>query len=254
MTGLSQAAALSSLVEALNDTFNEALDLLPRMIEAYRAKQPLPRRNPSVINRVCAALSFVENDKPLFLTLAHLNDDGKVSYQTEEALVWIALEAATCATLEDNVCGVKRGRGFFGRFRGEVAPDSDSTISTASIHMLMRNTQSIGIRAAFLENFIRNAIEHIARTTAANTFEGSREFAQRHLENYQSQIEKIAPYFVDREAAVSLIKSISMPVTPIVIAQKLDDDCENLNGIPMTREHASAWRGYLGKLQGSAFT
>lgn len=246
------AAALSALTEALDDTFNEATDLLPQMVEAYKAQKAFPRRNPSIIGGICTALSFVDNGKPQFVTLAHLGDDGKISYQMEEARVWIALDAATCTALEDNVRVVKSKRGFFDRFRDRPTVEQDNTVMAASIHMLMRNTQSIAIRAAFLANFIRHSIEHIARISPANAFEGSKESAQRHLENYQRQIERIAPNFTDRSAALDLIKAMSMPFTPIIISEIEDDTSEKLNGIPMSREHASAWRNYLGKVQASA--
>ena len=252
MTGLTLTAALSALTEALDDTFNEATDLLPEMVEAYKAQKAFPRRNPSIIGGICTALSFVDNGKPQFVTLAHLGDDGKISYQMEEALVWIALDAATCTALEDNVRVVKSKRGFFDRFRDRPTVKQDDTVMAASIHMLMRNTQSIAIRAAFLANFIRHSIEHIARISPANAFEGSKESAQRHLENYQRQIEGIAPNFTDRAAALDLIKTLSMPFTPIIISRIEDDTCEKLNGIPMSREHASAWRNYFGKVQASA--
>lgn len=245
-------AALSALAEALDDTCNEAADLLPQMVEAYKTQKAFPRRNPSIIGGVCTALSFVDNGKPQFLTLAHLGDDGKVSYQMEEALVWIALDAATCTALEDNVRVVKPKRGFFDRFRDRSTVEQDNTVMTASMHMLMRNTQSIAIRAAFLANFIRHSIEHIARIGPANAFEGSKESAQRHLENYQREIERIVPNFTDKAAALDLIKALSMPFTPIIISEIEDDACEKLNGIPMSREHASAWRNYFGKMQASA--
>lgn len=248
---LSQVMALSALAKALDDTFNEAEELLPQMIEACRAKKPLPRRNTLITSRVCAALSFVENGKPRFLILAHFHD-GKISYEVEEVLVWIAIEAETCAALEDSVCGVKHERGLFGRFRDRSTLGSNKTIQTASIDILMRNTQSIAIRAAFLANFIRHSIERIARSSAETAFEDSEEAAQRHLESYLKQMERIIPNLVDKVAAVELLKSLSMPITPVIIAQIEDDACEKLNGIPMMKEHASAWRDYLGKLQGSA--
>jgi hypothetical protein len=106
---LSQAAALSALAEGLADLFREAVDLLPRMIEAERAGKPLPKRDPAPMASVCAALSFVQDGSRQFITLAHL-DGGKVSYQTQETLVWVALDAATRQSIEEQVPGVTQCR------------------------------------------------------------------------------------------------------------------------------------------------
>jgi hypothetical protein len=246
---LSQTAALSALAEGLAHLFNEAVDLLPRMIKAEQAGKPLPRRDPAGLASVCAALSFVQDGRPQFLTLTHL-DGGKVFFHMQEALVWIALDAETCLSIEEHVPGVTRAPGWLGNLLSRSKPGPDATVGTSYSHVLMRNTQNIAIRAAFLARFVRFSIEYMANMTPANRFAPAEESAQRHFEAYQRDIERLAPGFVDRPAAAALLTSLSFPFVPLIVAELEDADCEKLNGIPMSREHKAAWLKLLGNLQG----
>jgi hypothetical protein len=247
----SQTAALSALAEGLTRLFNEAVGLLPRMIEAEKAGKPLPRRDPACLDAVCAALSFVEDGRPRFLTLAHV-DGGKVSYQMQEALVWIALDAVTCHSIEEHVPGVTRAKGWFANFGNRQEPEPDAAQLKAYRHVLMQNTQNIAIRAAFLARFVRFSIEYIASLTPENRLAPDAETAQRHFEAYQGDIEhRLASCFVDHPAARNMLVSLSFPFVPFIVAEVEDAECERLNGIPMNREHHAAWLKYFGELHGA---
>lgn len=246
---LSQTAALSALAEGLTHLFNEAVDLLPRMIEAEKAGKPLPQRDPARLATVCAALSFVQDGRPQFLTLTHL-DGGKVFFHMQETLVWIALDGETCRGIEDHVPGATRAPGWLRNFLSRPKPGPDATLATAYSHVLMRNTQNIAIRAAFLARFVRFSIEYIANATPANRFTPAEESARRHFEAYQRDIERLSPYFVDRPAAANLFTSLSFPFAPLIVAELEDADCEKLNGIPMSRAHKAAWLKQFGNMQG----
>jgi hypothetical protein len=245
----SQTAALSALAEGLTHLFNEAVDLLPRMIEAAKAGKPLPQRDPARLASVCAALSFVQDGRPRFLTLAHL-DGEKVFLHMQETLVWIALDAETCRSIEDHVPGVTRAPGLLRIFGSRPKPGPDATLMNAYSHVFMRNTQNIVIRAAFLARFVRFSIEYIANSTAGNLFAPAMESAQRHFEAYQGEIERLAPYWVDKPAAADLLTSLSFPFVPLIVTELEDANCEKLNGVPMTREQHAAWLKLFGNLQG----
>jgi len=245
----SQTAALSALAEGLTDLFNDAVKLLPRMIAAEKAGRPLPQWNPTRLDSVCSALSFVADGRQQFLTLAHL-DGGKVFYRMQEALVWIVLDATTCHGIAEHVPGVTRAPGLFRNLWSRPKPGPDTVLTNTYSHVLMRNTQSIAIRAAFLARFVRFSIEYIANLTPANRLAPAEESAQRHFEAYQLDIERLAPCFVDRPAAANLLTSLSFPFVPFIVAQPEDEDCEKLNGVPMTREHKAAWLKHFGDLQG----
>ena len=245
----SQTAALSALAEGLANLFNEAVDLLPRMIKAEKAGRALPRRDPASMASVCAALSFVQDGRPQFLTLTHL-DGGRVFFHMQETLVWIALDAEMCRGIEDHVPGVTRAPGWLGNLLSRPKPGPDAALGTTYSHVLMRNTQNIAIRAAFLARFVRFSIEYIANATPANRFAPAEESARRHFEAYQRDIERLSPYFVDRPAAANLLTSLSFPFVPLIVAELEDADCEKLNGIPMSRAHKAAWLKQLGNLQG----
>jgi hypothetical protein len=247
----SQTAALSALAEGLTRLFNEAVDLLPRMIAAEKAGKPLPRRDPAGWDSVCAALSFVGDGRPQFLTLAHL-DGEKVFLHMQETLVWIALDAVTCRGIEDHIPEVTRAPGWLGwlrSFRSRPGPGPDAAQLKAHRHVLMRNTQNIAIRAAFLAHFVRFSIEYIANLTPANRFAPATESAQRHFEAYQRDIERLAPSWVDWPVAANLLTSLSFPFAPLIVAQFEDTGCERLNGVPLTREQNAAWLKYFGTLQ-----
>jgi hypothetical protein len=245
----SQTAALSALAEGLARLFNEAVGLLPRMIEAEKAGKPLPRRDPTRLEAVCDALSFVQDGRPQFLTLAHL-DGGNVSYRMQETLVWIALDAVTCQSIEEHVPGVTLAKGWFANFGARQEPEPDAAQMNAYRHVLMRSTQNIAIRAAFLARFVRFSIEYIANLTPESRLAPNTATAQRHFEVYQGDIEhRLAPCFVDHPAAANLLTSLSFPFVPFIVAQVEDTDCEKLNGIPMSREHHAAWLKHFGDLQ-----
>jgi hypothetical protein len=248
---LPQTTALSDLAVGLNRLFDEAVEMLPRMIEAEKANEPLPQRDPLTITNICDALSFVENGRPKFLTLAHL-DDGKISYRMQEVLVWVALETATCRAIEEKVHGVKRVRGgLLQRFRSQPQQGSEPTLEKSYNHAIMGKTQNTAIRAAFLANFVRFSIDHIASSEPAKVLEPSVERAQRYFNAYQIDIERLAPHFADTPAAASLLKSMSFPMLPIIIADLEGTNCEKLNGVPMKLEHFVAWRNRFADMQGS---
>ena len=245
----SQTAALSALAEGLAHVFDDAVKLLPRMITAEKAGKPLPQWDPARLASVCSALSFVADGRKQFLTLAHL-DGGKVFYHVQEALVWIALDAATCRGIENHVPGVTRAPGWLRGLWSRPEPGPDAALMTAYSHVLMRNTQNIAIRSAFLARFVRFSIEYIANATPANRLQPAPESAQRHFEAYQRDIERLAPCFVDKPAAANLLTSMSFPFVPFIVAELEDADCEELNGVPMNREHKAAWLKHFGDLQG----
>jgi hypothetical protein len=118
-------------------------------------------------------------------------------------------------------------------------------------NLLMGNTQNIAIRAAFLARFVRFSIAYMANATAANRLAPDVESAQRHFEAYQGDLERLAPFWVDKPAAAHLCTSLSFPLVPLIMAQLEDADCEKLNGIPMSRAHKAAWLKHLGNLQGA---
>jgi hypothetical protein len=221
------------------------------MIEAAKAGKPLPQRDPARLAAVCAALSFVQDGRPQFLTLAHF-EGGKVSYRMQEALVGIALDAVTCRSIEEHVSGVTRAPGLPRSFGTRPKPGPEPALMNGYRNLLMGNTQNIAIRAAFLARFVRFSIEYIANATAANPLAPAVESAQRNFEAYQRDLERLAPFWVDKPAAAHLCTSLSFPLVPVIVAQLEDPDCEKLHGVPMTREHKAAWLKHLGTLQGAS--
>jgi hypothetical protein len=239
------------LAEGLGNMFHESVGLLPRMSEAANARKPLPKRDPARLAFVCSALSFVEGGRRQFLTLAHI-EDGKVSFQMQETLVLIALDAMTCISIEEQISGAARTPGWFGNFRARGKDKPDSTLMNAYGHLLMRNTQNIAIRAAFLARFARFSIEYMAHMTPANRFAPAPDRAQRYFEAYQEDIERHVTAFVDRPAAANLCKSLSFPFVPLIMAELEDKNCERLNGIPMSAAHKAAWLKHFADLQSGA--
>jgi hypothetical protein len=239
------------LAEGLGNVFHESVTLLPRQAEAAKAGKPLPKHDPARLAFVCGALSFVEGGRPQFMTLAHL-EDGKISFQMQEALVWMALDATTCASIEEQVPGAARATGLFRGFGSRAKDKPDPTLMKAYSQVLMRNTQNIAIRAAFLARFVRFAIEYMAHMTPANRFAPAPETAQRYFEAYQSDIERHVSCFVDRQAAANLCQALSFPFAPVIIAELEDKNCERLNGVPMSAAHKAAWLQHFGEMQAGA--
>ena len=164
--------------------------------------------------------------------------------------MWIALDAATCRSIEEHVPGVTRAPGLPSKFR--VSPEAGAGRSAherSHNHVLCRNTQNIAVRAAFLARFVRFSIEYIANLTPANRFAPAMESAQRHFEAFQGDIERHVTCFVDRPAAANLCASLTFPFVPLIIAELEDANCEKLNGVPMSREHNAEWLKYFGSLQ-----
>jgi len=244
----SQTAALTALAEGLGHLFHEAVHLLPRMMMAAKEGKPLPKRDPARLAFVCAALSFVEGGRTQYLTLAHV-EDGKVSFHTQEALVWIALDAETCASIEEHIPGAARATGLFRGFGARAKKKPDAALMSAYSDLLMRNTQNIAIRAAFLERFVRFSIEYIANRKPDNRFAPAPEAAKMYFAAFQDDIERHVSSFVDRPQAANLCKSLSFPFAPLIVATLEDKDCERLNGIPMSAEHKAAWLKRYGALQ-----
>jgi hypothetical protein len=247
---ISQTAALSALADGLADLSSEAIELLPRMSEAKRAGKSFPKRDPARLASVCAALSFVEDGRPQFLTLAQF-DGEKVSYAMQEALVWVAIDAVTCQSIEEQVPGAQRAPGLLGRLLSRPKPEPDAPLLNAYRDVLLRNTQDIAIRSAFLSRFVQFSIEYIANSTPDTRMAPAVESAQRHFKVFQDDIERYVPSLVDRPAAGKLCASLSFPLVPFIVAQLKDEGCEELNGVPMTRENKAAWLKYLAEVQGT---
>ena len=256
----SQNEALGSLANALNDLFQEAVDLLSRMTKARQAGKPFPRRDPARLAAVVSALSFVEGGRKKFLTLAHIDEDKishrrHISYRQQEVLVWIALDAQTCCSIEElNIPGLTGASGsIFGSIfdsKGGSKPAPDAALMDQYRTVLLLNTQRIALRAVFLAHFVRFAIEYMALTTPETPFPAiDPAVPQRHFEAFQHDVERAAPSWVDGPSLTAVGTSLSMRWPPLVIAQEYDSNCEDLNGIPMTREHKAAWMKSLGDMQ-----
>jgi len=259
----SQNEALGSLANALTDLFEEAVDLLPRMAKARQAGKPFPRRDPARLTAVVSALSFVEDGRKRFLTLAHIDEDKNshrqhISYRQQEVLVWIALDAQTCLSIEEvNIPGLTRASGsIFGSIFGskggsQSAPDP--ALMDQYRTMLLRNTQSIALRAVFLAHFVRFAIEYMTLSTPETPFPPiDPAVPQRHFEAFQRDVERAAPSWVDGPSLTAVGTSLSMRWPPLIIARDYNSNCDELNGIPMTREHKEAWMKSLGEMQAGA--
>jgi hypothetical protein len=258
-----QNEALGSLANALTDLFQEAVDLLPRMTKARQAGKPFPRRDPARMEAVVSALSFVEDGRKKFLTLAHIDEDKishrqHISYRQQEELVRIALDAETCRSIEEvNIPGLTRASGsIFGSIfglKGGSKSAPDAALMDQYRIVLLRNTQSIALRAVFLAHFVRFAIEYIALTTPETPFPPlDPAVPQRHFEAFQRDVERAAPSCVDGPSFTAVGTSLSMRWPVLVIAQEYDSNCDELNGIPMTREHKAAWMKALGEMQAAA--
>jgi hypothetical protein len=254
----SQNEALGSLAKALTDLFQEAVGLLPRMAEARQAGKLFPRRDPARLAAVTSSLSFVEDGRAKFLMLAHIEDDASqkrmVSYQQQEALVWIAIDAETCHSIEVTIPGLTHANGsIFGSIfglKGGSKPAPDAALMDQYRIVLLRNTQRIALRAAYLAHFVHFAIENMALNATKTPFPPlDQAVAQRHLEALQRDIDRLAPSIVDGPAAAALLTSCSMRWPPLVIAQVCDSNCDDLNGVPMTREHKEKWMKALGEMQ-----
>jgi hypothetical protein len=256
----SQNEALGSLATALTDLFEEAVDLLPRMTKARQAGKPFPRRDPARLAAVVSALSFVEDGRNKFLTLAHIDEDKTshrqhISYRQQEDLVWIALDAETCCSIEEaNIPGLTRASGsifssiFGSNGRSQAAPDA--ALMDQYRVMLLLKTQSIAMRAVFLAHFVRFAIEYIALATPETPFPPlDPAVPQRHFEAFQRDVERMAPSVVDSSSFIAVGSSFSMRWPVLVIAKEYDANCDELNGVPMTREHKAAWMKSLGDMQ-----
>jgi hypothetical protein len=253
----SQNEALGSLATALTDLFEEAVDLLPRMTEARQAGKPFPRRDPARLAAVTSSLSFVEAGRTRFLMLAHIEDEAQkrmVSYQQQEMLVWIAVDAETCHSIEAAIPGLTHASGsIFGSMfglKGGSKPAPDAALMDQYRIVLLRNTQRIALRAAYLAHFVRFAMENMARSTPETPFPPlDHAVAQRHLEAFQRDVDRLAPLLVDGPAAAALLTSCSMRWRSLVIAQVCDSNCDDLNGVPMTRAHKEVWMKALGEMQ-----
>jgi hypothetical protein len=256
----SQNEALGSLANALTDLFQEALDLLPRMTEARQAGKPFPRRDPARVAAVVSALSFVEDGRKKFLTLAHIDEDKishrqHLSYRQQEVLVWIALDAKTCCSIEEvNIPGLTRASGsIFGSIfglKGGSNPAPDAALMDKYRIVLLLNTQRIALRAVFLAHFVRFAIEYMALATPKTPFPPiDPAVPQRHFEAFQRDVERMALSVVDSPSFTAVGSSLSMRWPPLVIAREYDSNCDELNGVPMTREHKAAWMKSLGDIQ-----
>jgi hypothetical protein len=251
----SQNEALGSLANALNDLFQEAVDLLPRMTKARKAGKPFPRRDPARMAAVISALSFVEDGRKKFLTLAHIeNHEGKLSYRQQDALVRIALDAETCHSTEVTIPGLTRASGsiFSSAFglKGGSKSAPDAALMDQYRMVLLLKTQSIAVRAVFLTHFVRFAIEYIALSTPETPFPPiDPTVPQRHFEAFQRDVERVAPSMVDGPSFIAVGESLSMRWPVLIIAQEYDSNCDDLNGIPMTGEHKAAWMQSLGEMQ-----
>jgi len=252
----SQNEALGSLANALTDLFQEAVDLLPRMTTARKAGKPFPRRDPARLAAVVSALSFVEDGRNKFLTLAHIDEDKishrqHISYRQQEVLVWIALDAQTCCSIEEvNIPGLTRASGSIFGSKGGSEPAPDAALMDQYRMVLMRNTQNIALRALFLAHFVRFAIEYIALSTPETPFPAiDPAVPQRHFEAFQRDVERVAPSMVDGPSFIAVGESLSMRWPVLVIAQEYNSNSDDLNGIPMTREQKAAWMQYLGDIQ-----
>jgi hypothetical protein len=255
----SQNEALGSLANALTDLFQEAADLLPRMTEARQAGKPFPRRDPARMAAVVSALSVVEDGRRRFLTLAHIVEDETshkpmISYQQQETLVQIALDAETCHSIEVTIPGLTRASGsiFASIFGSKSAPDA--ALMDQYRVMLLLKTQSIALRAVCLTHFVRFAMEYMTLCTPETPFPPlDPAVPQRHFEAFQRDVERLAPSLVDGPSTTAVLSSCSrLPWPPLVIAQAYDSNCDDLNGVPMTREHKAAWMKSLGDMQGSS--
>src|SRR5262245_16642041 len=242
-----QRQALTALAQAFTDLFIEAGDLLPLLIAAEQKRKPFPRWDTAHLAAVAAALSFVEDGRPKFFTLAHI-DDGKVDLREQEELVWIAMDAETCRSIA-GVPELTRARGLGSFFGFGSSPQS-----AQHRHILQRNTQSIAIRAAYLAHFTRFALEYSTSMTPETLFSPAVEMAQQHFQSYQRDIERIAPALVDQGAARSLLMSLSFPIVPLIVAHPEDENSRKLNGIPLTRELEAACLNFLAKQQSQALT
>src|SRR5215471_11767018 len=226
----SQNEALGSLANALTDLFQEAVDLLPRMAKARQAGKPFPRRDPARLAAVVSALSFVEDGRKRFLTLAHIDEDKNshrqhISYRQQEVLVWIALDAQTCLSIEEvNIPGLTRASGsIFGSMfgsKGDAQQAPDAALLDQYRMALLLNTQRIALRAVFLAHFVRFAIEYIALTTPETPFPPlDPAVPQRHFAAFQRDVERMAPSVVDSPSFVAVGTSLSMRFPVLVIAQ-----------------------------------
>jgi hypothetical protein len=256
----SQNEALGSLASALADLSREAVDLLPRMTRARQAGKPFPRRDPARLAAVVSALSFVDGGRKRFLTLAHIDEDKVshrqyVSYRQQEALVWIALDAQTCLSIEElDIPGLTRAGGsplasIVGLMRGSK-PAPDAALLDHYRILLLRNTQNIALRAIFLAHFVRFAIEYMALSTPETPFPAiETAVPQRHFEAYQRDVERMAPSMVDGPSFIAVGESLSMRWPVLVIAQNYDSNSDELNGVPMSREQKAAWMERFGDMQ-----
>ncbi len=259
----SQNEALGSLANALTDLFQEAADLLPRMTEARQAGKSFPRRDPARLAAVVSALSFVEDGRRRFLTLAHIVEDetshkAMISYQQQETLVQIAIDAETCRSIEITIPGLTRASGsifssMFG-LKGGSTPAPDAALTDQYRVILLLKTQSIALRAVCLTHFVRFAMEYMTLCTPDTLFHPlDPAVPQRHFEALQRDLERLAPSLVDGPSTTAVLSSCSrLPWPPLVIAQAYDSNCDDLNGVPMTREHKAAWMKSLGDMQGSS--
>jgi hypothetical protein len=255
----SQNEALGSLANALTDLFEEAVDLMPRMTKARQAGKPFPRRDPARFAAVVSALSFVEDGRKKFLTLAHIDEDKDshrryISYRQQEVLVRIALDAQTCLSIEEvNIPGLTRASGSIFGSKGDAQQAPDAALMDQYQMLLLLNTQSIALRAVFLAHFVRFAIEYMALTTPETPFPAiDPAVPQRHFEAFQRDVERAAPSCVDGPSFIAVGTSLSMRFPVLVIAQEYDSNCDELNGIPMTRKQKAAWMNALGDIQAGA--
>jgi hypothetical protein len=256
----SRNEALGSLANALNDLFQEAVDLLPRMTKAQQVAKPFPRRDPARMAAVISALSFVEDGRKKFLTLAHIDEDKNshrqhISYRQQEVLVRIALDAQTCLSIEEvNIPGLTRASGsIFGAIfgsKGGSEPAPDAALMDQYRRVLLLDTQNIALRAVFLAHFVRFAMEYMALSTPETPFPPiDPAVPQRHFEAFQRDVERAAPSMVDGPSFIAVGESLSMRWPVLAIAQEYDANCDELNGIPMTREQKAAWMQWLGDIQ-----
>ncbi len=253
----SQNEALGALAKALTDLFQEAVDLLPRMAKARQAGKPFPRRDPARMAAVASALWFAQDERKRFLTLAHIDEDKTshkqmISYQQQENLVWIALDAETCRSIEATIPGLTReSSSIFGSIFGSKTGETpDAALMDQYRVMLLLKTQSIALRALFLAHFVRFTIEYMTLATPQTPFPAiDPAVPQRYYEAFQHELERAAPSMVDGPSFTEVASSFSMRWPPPVIGQVYDANCDALNGIPMTREQKAAWMQALGDIQ-----
>jgi len=251
-----QTEALGALVAALTRLFQEAVDLLPRMITAQQTGTLFPSRDPALLADAVAALIFRDEDGlTKFLTLAHIDridaQNRIINYQEQETLVRLALDARTCSLIEDAaIPGLTSAPGPAPGMTSNSMRSPDAAFLNHCRIVLFRYTQNVALRATFLANYLRFAMEYISlcpQPVLSVPFDNA--VLQRHVALWQDDVARLSPFLADRKEADRILASSLWHWPPLILASVYNPDCPTLGGVPVSRAHKTAWTEASAPLQ-----